>query len=114
MTQTHENAKEFFKLYKQLESLTDTSELSPDKLISVTISLMQYVDKYKNLSGPQKKSLVCNVLKQFIEDKVTNDDAKTILLVVINTTLPTVIDSVISIDKKQLKIKATKILRECC
>lgn len=73
---------------------------------------MQIVEKYSKLSGEQKKSLVINVIKKFVVDHLDGDN-ETELLIFIDTFLPSVIDVMISIDKKELAIKIQKGFKLC-
>ena len=93
------------KLYNSLDLLTDDKQLTTLNIVSITTNLMQIVEKYPNTTGPMKKELVMHVLKRFVEDNTDGEDEVALLLLFINTFLPSVIDTIISLDKKELAIK---------
>jgi hypothetical protein len=77
---------------------------------------MQIVEKYPKISGIQKKSLVIQVLKKFVIDQ-SDGDTENALLLFIDTFLPSVIDTIISVDVKDLVINIKKGVKSffiCC
>lgn len=58
----------------------------------ITSELIQIVEKYKNLTGTQKKMLVINVLKKIINEQVTTEEEKIALNLIINNVVPQTID----------------------
>lgn len=79
-------------------------------VILMTTKAMQLVEKYNTLSGIQKKNLVLNSLKKIIQTKVKKDDDRDIILDFITIFLPPIIDTIISVDKKEIKIATKKCL----
>lgn len=78
--------------------------------------LMQVVETYKNIKGDQKKNIVIKVLRMFVKNNCTPDESQNINLL-IDLALPSIIDTIISIDKKKIKIKVGKFLKKfgsCC
>jgi len=86
----------FNELYAHIKVIY-VEKLTPAQLILVMSELIQFVEKYKTLTGQQKKNMVINVIKKMINeqtDKYTEEE-RTALMLVVNTTLPTVIDTTI-------------------
>ena len=100
------------KLYASLSIIMKNNKLNTTNILVITTNLMQIVEKYPKISGSQKKTLVVDVLKMFV-GKNTDGENKEIILLYINTFLPSVIDTLISVDKKEMKIKTRKLFKKC-
>ena len=100
-------------IYKDLSQIVGDKKLTTTNIVNITISLMQIVEKYPTLHGKEKKELVIYVLKKSVKDHIFDTDSEESLLLFIETFLPSIIDSVISIDKKELTINITKKLKSC-
>lgn len=86
--------------------------LTKENITTIVINLMQLVQKYPDLTGIQKKNLVIYVVKKFIEDK-TDKEEEEVLLTFVDIFLPTLIDTLVSIDKKEIVIKLKKTFSSC-
>ena len=73
---------------------------------------MQVVETYPKLQGYEKKDLVLQVLRHYVEDHLDGDEESAVLLF-IDLFLPSIIDGIISLDKKELVIKVKKGLKAC-
>ena len=105
------------RLYEEVKRLLHGGKLSPTNVVIIMIDLMQIVDNYPTLKGQQKKLVLLGAINMLIDDQNDNVDDASDLKMLVKTTLPSVIDVVVSIDKKQLKIKAKKVwtmLLGCC
>jgi hypothetical protein len=100
------------------KSLDDSiKDLSLDNIIDLVPQLIKCVDKYKKLKGIEKKQLVIELINHFID--ITDgfgDDA--IIDPILKKIVPSVIDNLIKVDKKQLKLKkklpfCLNLLRKC-
>jgi hypothetical protein len=98
------------RLYESISLMGD--KITTLNVVLISTNLMQIVEKYPKITGSQKKALVIHVLKKFAVDHLDGDD-ETALLIFINTFLPSVIDAMISIDKKELAIKIKKGFKIC-
>jgi len=106
----------FNRLYTKLQELA-VEGLNLGNVTGIVLSLMQFVQTIGGLTGSQKKDLVVSVIKKFIAEKVTDSDLATNLNVFADLTLPTVIDSFVSLNNGETRIKVknclTKILKKC-
>lgn len=100
------------KLYESLKNITEGQKLTTMNVILVSTHLMQIVEKYPNINGSQKKETVIHVLKKLVIDTLDGDDEKALLLF-IETFLPSVIDIIIAVDKKELAVKVKKGFKSC-
>jgi hypothetical protein len=86
----------FNQLYAHIKVIY-TGKLTPVTVVIVISELIQLVEKYKTLTGQQKKNMVINVIKKLVNeetDKYTEEEQAALMLL-INTTLPTMIDTTI-------------------
>jgi hypothetical protein len=104
-------------LYEETKKLLLGGKLTPVNITTILVSLMQFVEKYPKLGGSQKKQVVLEAINMLINDSNDNVEESTHLKLLAQTTLPTVIDLVVSIDRRQVGIKLKKLykyLLKCC
>lgn len=101
------------KLYEKLKQILAGGKLNASNLTVILVNLMQIVETYPKLTGSQKKEVILASINMLIDDQNDNvEDAET-LKVLIKMTLPNLIDTLVSIDTKQLSIKLKKISSYC-
>lgn len=104
------------ELYSIIKRISINDKITKTNVIDICIKLMQLVEKYPNIKGEEKKRIVITVLKQFITDTLIIEEQLALLLF-IEQILPSIIDTLISIDKKELTIKIRKGFKSlftCC
>jgi len=106
------------KLYTRLV-LEMNFELTPTNITMYLVTLMQLVESITSLKGQDKKNLVIQVMEFLIMDRIRDDNEyKEQLSLLVKLTLPEMIDTIVSIDKKELKIKLKKSISQvfgsCC
>ena len=101
-------------LYDYIRSIVDKTQIDNNNVIQVIVSLIQKVDSYKKLSGEVKKNIVLKTVKQFCNDNIPNNtDQKVSIILFIDMFLPSIIDVLVSIDKRELILKISKGLKGC-
>ena len=104
------------KLYESICVIAVNKKVTTINIVMIATNLMQIVEKYPKISGTQKKSLVIQVLKKFVIDQ-SDGDTENALLLFIDTFLPSVIDTIISVDVKDIVINIKKGVKSffiCC
>lgn len=104
------------KLYESICMILVDKKVTTINIVMIATNLMQIVEKYPKISGIQKKSLVIQVLKKFVIDQ-SDGDTENALLLFIDTFLPSVIDTIISVDVKDIVINIKKGVKSffiCC
>ncbi len=101
-----------YKLYNSLSIIVTDKKIDNTNVILITTNLMQIVEEYPGLKGEQKKTLIIDVLKRFVIDNL-NDTEETFVLTFIDSVLPYVIDTIISVDKKEIAVKMKKSFKVC-
>ena len=87
------------------------------QIVLVLPELIKHVEKIKELSGLQKKDLVIKLLNKVI-DKTDLPGDDNILDPILKSMVPNMIDTLIKVDKNQIKLKIRKSwlkkLKDCC
>jgi hypothetical protein len=110
------------KLYTKLVYENSNTKLTPGNIASYLINLMQIVESVTELRGDKKKQLVIEVMEYFINSQIQDgDEYASELRLLVKLTLPELIDTIVNIDRKKIKIKVKKgiksikeIFDSCC
>ena len=94
-------------LYAQTEQIIG-GNLTLENMFGVLVNLMQVVEHYKEIKGIQKKQLILLVLNKYINQHIVLEGDALLLKNLVQKSLPMVIDTIVSIDKKELAIKIKK------
>lgn len=100
------------KLYKNLSDILEGEKINTTNVVLIATNLIQIVERYPELKGVQKKLLLIHVLKRFVKDNLDGEE-ETAVLTFIDLFLPSVIDTIISVDKKEIAIKMKKSFKIC-
>ena len=93
------DSKEFEAIVKDIRN--SYKEITTDNIINVVVSSMTAVQKYRNISGKQKKETVINILTFIVDETHQNDKFDDI----IKSMIPSVIDTIIEANKGKLMLK---------
>ena len=102
---------------QQLDGIVGMDKLSLENVVSTVIQLMKYINKYESISGKDKKNAILSILAKYVSDRIDEEfeaDTTITLRNFIETILPTLIDTFISLDKKELTIQDGKKLLLSC
>jgi hypothetical protein len=83
------------KLYLYSKSIVDNKNITSTTVILLTNKLIQIVEKYKDLTGAQKKMLVLDTLSKLINEYIDDASVKQELLTLITIIVPKIIDTVV-------------------
>ena len=79
-----------------------------DQIFYLVPRLMQLVESFKTISGVQKKAVIVKALLVVADEVISSDlSYKENVLQVISNTVPIFIDTLVSVDKRELRIKIT-------
>jgi len=95
------------------------NRITNSNIVIITSQLIRVVEEYKTLTGSQKKMLVINTIKKLVNETVSNNDEKIELLLVIDNTIPYMIDGFVDAINGNIKFdkkKAKSCIRDifCC
>jgi len=100
------------KLYESLARLVGDQKITAQNAVLIATNLMQIVENYPDLTGEQKKTIVLHVLKKFVRDTMNDNDEDAVIMF-IDLFLPSVIDTIISVDKKKIMVNIKKGFASC-
>jgi hypothetical protein len=90
-------------------TLDSSGKITMLNIIIILTNLMHIVEQYKTLTGSQKKMLVIDTLKKVINEQYGNSPdeytEKQMLLILINSSLPSIIDTLVSSINGEIKFK---------
>lgn len=96
-----------------IEALAITfKDISAEKIIDILPKIIAYVQKFKKLSGDQKKALIIQILNVII-DKTDGPGDDEVFDPILKRLVPILIDTFIKIDNKELKFKPPGCLGRC-
>jgi hypothetical protein len=99
-------------IYNQFKSWIDgTNSLSASSIIILIPKIMKCAEEEIKLSGKgdYKKSVVLQVIKQIVQDSKLDTDGKVSLNIIIDTIVPTMIDTMVLVSRGKVDIgKAVK------
>lgn len=97
-------------MYEELKRVLDGGALTQQNVVKVLISLMQAVESYQGLSGTQKKAIILDAINHVIDDQMEEGAAREQFKLVVELTLPSVIDTIVSFDRNEMAIRGKKCL----
>lgn len=100
------------ELYNNLSKIIGEKNITTGNILPLVINLMKMVETYPNLSGEEKKNLVTQVLIIFARKNIKGE-TQTEIIRFIDLFLPSVINSIISVDKNEIIINAKKSVSKC-
>ncbi len=103
-------------LSQQTKRLLDGHKPTVASILPTVVNLMQAAENINSIHGSQKKQMIIDTLGNYISDEIKDDlpdsDYRDLMMYV-NFVLPELIDTFISIDKKEIIIKVSKAVKSC-
>lgn len=106
----------FNKIYGQIVSTISKKEITAGDLVSIATQAMKLVQKERNLSGPEKKELVVAIITKLVDDSgLLTGKEKEMGDAFIKSTLPVMIDVIVSVAINEIDIgKVKDKCKSCC
>lgn len=102
------------RLLQKIKTVVGTGSLSPENIVGIVIDMMTLAeDPTWNLSGKKKKELVIKVIGMYVDKEVDDEQTAMILKLLIQSTVPSLIDSIVSVSKGEIAIKVKSCLSKC-
>lgn len=94
-------------LYYHLKSI-HSEKITPANIVLLATETIQLVEKYKELTGHQKKTMVISVVKKLVNSQFDTEEDKRAMNLIIDLTLPTVVDNLVNAINGNLKFDREK------
>lgn len=104
------------EVYEYIKSVYG-NEINATNIVFIASQLIQIIEKYRTLTGNQKKQIVINTIKKLINNSNIIDNQKILLNTIINNTLPPIIDELVNAINGNLdfdKIKEKTFFKSIC
>lgn len=102
------------RLYTELQNIIGNGKITRSNIVIILLSLIQSVENYEDVKGSQKKAIILDVLNHFIEGQIEDQQEEIEMKLLVQLTIPSIIDTFIGIDKKKIRVKLRKSLLSCC
>lgn len=97
-------------------------EINSGNIMNYIIYLMKIIDTFNNVNNTDKKKLVLFVINKFIDINISEENEVAVLKGFVSNVLPHLIDTLVSLDNKEIIIKTEnyirttweKVKRLCC
>ena len=96
------------KVYVNAKAILADQELNADNMIKLAISLMEFVEKLKGLSGSEKKAVVITVVKRLVDDTDLSPEVNAQLDMIIDAVLPGIIDTIVAASRGKYHLNTLK------
>jgi len=103
-------------LSQQTKRLLDGHKPTVSSILPTVVHLMQAAENINSIHGSQKKQMIVDALGNYFSNEINNNLPESDfrdLMMYVNFVLPDLIDTLISIDKKEIIIKASKMVKSC-
>jgi hypothetical protein len=99
---------------RELYNSIYSKQIDSSNIVSYVVLLMKIINSHKNIENIDKKKFVIFVLNKFVEFNITDENEGYIIKTFINNILPNMIDTMISIDNKEIIIKTENYVLTLC
>jgi hypothetical protein len=102
------------ELVAYISDIQGIEKITPMNIIIIVDNLVQIVEKYGDLTGLQKKMLVLDAIKKIVNySSNLNQNERATLIVIIDLTIPHVIDTIITAINGDMKFEKDKTKQSC-
>jgi len=103
----------FDSCYNKVKSLINGQSFNVSNWINLVVVVMQCVDKITTIRGPEKKDLAIKIIVKLVgEIPFENEDDRNNITLIINASLPTIIDTVVSVSNGQLLLNVKSCFKK--
>lgn len=105
------------RLFEEISTIVGEGRLTPVNITGITIAMMQIAeDPSFSLTGREKKDLIIKVLDTYVDKEINDVQFKVDLKLLVHSTIPPLIDSLVGLSKGDILIKGKKCVERlfCC
>jgi hypothetical protein len=93
-----------------IKNTIGSETINATNIIIISTNLMLIVEQYKDLSGYQKKMLILDAIKKYINENVSDPQERISLMIIVNMTLPQVLDTLVTAINGDIKFEKDKVI----
>jgi len=98
------------EMVSYINSVIGNEKITATNIVIITTNLMHIVEQYKDLTGFQKKMLIIDTIKKVINDNTSDSQERMYLMTIVELTLPSLIDTLVSAINGKIKFDKDKIM----
>lgn len=102
-------------IYENVLGMVEAKDVKAANIISIAALTMKLVEQVPGLTGQQKKDIVIEVIKKLIDETPLSDEEVAAVNLVVDVTLPIVIDTIVSASRGELNLNEhLNSMKKCC
>ena len=110
------SGEEIIKFARELVESLQGEQISPDNIMRVIVRGMILVEKIKNMSGIQRKSLLMSSVKHIISVQISQPEIKDTMILILETVGSRAIDNLVAAAKGDYNFGESSVFKKifCC
>ena len=98
------------QLVNYIKSTIGDEKITATNIVIISTNLIHIVEQYKDLTGFQKKMLILDTIKKVINQNVNDPQERISLMLIVDMTLPPMLDTLVSAINGGLKFEKDKVV----
>ena len=98
------------QMVNYIKSTIGSEKINATNIVIISTNLMLIVEQYKDLTGYQKKMLVLDAIKKYINENVSDVQERISLMIIVDMTLPQVLDTLVTAINGDIKFEKEKVI----
>ena len=97
------------QMVNYIKTTIGDKQINATNIVIISTNLMLIVEQYKDLTGYQKKMLVLDAIKKYINENVSDVQERISLMIIVDMTLPQVLDTLVTAINGDIKFEKDKV-----
>jgi len=98
------------QMVQYIKTTLGDEKITAKNIVIISTNLMHIVEQYKDLTGSQKKMLILDTIKKVINQNVNDPQERISLMLIVDMTLPPMLDTLVSAINGGLKFEKDKVV----
>ena len=98
------------QMVQYIKTTLGDEKITATNIVIISTNLMHIVEQYKDLTGSQKKMLILDTIKKVINQNVNDPQERISLMLIVDMTLPPMLDTLVSAINGGLKFEKDKVI----
>ena len=98
------------QIVNYIKSTIGNEKINATNIVIISTNLMLIVEQYKDLTGYQKKMLILDAIKKYINQNVSDEQERISLMIIVDMTLPQVLDTLVTAINGDMKFEKDKVI----
>ena len=98
------------QMVNYIKSSIGDDKINATNIVIISTNLMLIVEQYKDLTGYQKKMLILDAIKKYINQNVSDAQERISLMIIVDMTLPQVLDTLVTAINGDIKFEKDKVI----